>query len=101
MKKVEIPAFAEKSHDEIKAMNKEQFSDYLAEKKRHENAVMKSEIQDEIKEVMKTSGDAEALKTLETKMNALIDENNHALLQIQVINLLLFLLLLLLLLRII
>jgi len=83
MKKVEIPAFAEKSHDEIKAMNKEQFSDYLAEKKRHENAVMKSEIQDEIKEVMKTSGDAEALKTLETKMNALIDENNHALLQIK------------------
>lgn len=83
MKKVEIPAFAEKSHDEIKAMNKEAFADYLAEKKRHENAIMKSEIQLEIAEVMKESGDSDKLKSLESKMNELISENDHALLQVK------------------
>lgn len=80
---VVIPDFTEKSHDDIKAMNKAEFSDYLAEKKRHDNAVMKSELQTEIAEVMKESGDSEKLKSLESKMNALIEENDHALLQVK------------------
>jgi len=78
-----IPDFKEKSSEEVLAMSREDFEGYLAEKKRFESATMKSELQKEIAEAMKESGDSERLKTLETKMNELIDENDHNLLQIK------------------
>jgi hypothetical protein len=78
-----IPDFTEKSSEECLKMSREDFESYLSAKKRHESATLKSEIQAEIALLMKENGDSAKIKTLENKMNALIEEHDHALLEVK------------------
>lgn len=78
-----IPDFTEKSKEDIDKMSRDDFDAYMQEKSRHKTAVMKKEIHDQIAKARKEDGDSQKLKDLEEKMNALIEEQDHAILQMK------------------
>lgn len=81
-----IPDFTVKSAEEKSALSVEELEVYLENKKRFESATLKAEIQTQIADAIKENVDSTTLKALEAKMNTLIEENDHVMLEMKSMN---------------
>lgn len=80
---IEIPDFTVKEQSEIEKMSAEEFDNYMQAKTNYESAVRRKETMDMIIELKKENGDNEKIKTLEDRMEKLISENDHILLELK------------------